>query len=355
MKNLGPTFRLSIMLLAATLIIMPLGLLTAEAGSFQLHAPIAIHNNSEFTSANGVSGGNGSLVNPFIIQGFNITASNGVAINITGTTDYFIIENVVISSSRYGIILDKTLDGQVSNSTLSGNQNGLLVLFSNETLVYNNDFLSNAQQANDTGGYNNAWDNGYAAGGNYWKDYTGVDKCSGYAPQRVCPDPDGIGDTPYIIPGDSGSVDDYPLMKPYLPDILPPVWPLNKQLTASMLTAHSLTLKWTNATDDTGVTSYRVFEGKSIIANVTANHSSFNVTGLNPSVSYTFKVEAGDHSDNWSNDGPALTLETPSAPLWSTISDFLVGNWYLLAPFVVGLVSFAVLFRLRSRSVAKGS
>ncbi|GAG31684.1 unnamed protein product, partial [marine sediment metagenome] len=47
-------------------------------------------------------------------------------------------------------------------------------------------------------GTDNLWDNGTT--GNYWDDYLGVDA-----------DNDGIGDTPYLITGSGGSVDNFPI------------------------------------------------------------------------------------------------------------------------------------------------
>jgi hypothetical protein len=44
----------------------------------------------------------------------------------------------------------------------------------------------------------NQWDNGTI--GNYWDDYNGSDL-----------DDDGIGDTPYIIPGPGGNQDNFPI------------------------------------------------------------------------------------------------------------------------------------------------
>ena len=68
-------------------------------------------------------------------------------------------------------------------------------------MIYHNNFINNEQNAYD--GCNNTWDNDYPSGGNFWDDYNGTDE-----------DEDGIGDTPYPIPG--GDNDDrYPLMEPY--------------------------------------------------------------------------------------------------------------------------------------------
>ena len=74
--------------------------------------------------------------------------------------------------------------------------------------IYHNNFMGT--QVFDP--HTNYWDNGYSSGGNYWSDYAGVDENRGE--NQNIPGSDGIGDTPYIIPGDNNR-DRYPLMDPW--------------------------------------------------------------------------------------------------------------------------------------------
>jgi hypothetical protein len=59
----------------------------------------------------------------------------------------------------------------------------------------------------------NTWDDGYPSGGNYWGDYNGTDFYHG--PEQKWIDPDGIGDSPYVI--NDHTNDNYPLMTPIFP------------------------------------------------------------------------------------------------------------------------------------------
>ena len=73
-------------------------------------------------------------------------------------------------------------------------------------MIFHNNFMENNQNAYDEG--TNIWDDGER--GNYWDDYTGEDSNG-----------DGIGDTPYPIPGGDNQ-DNYPMMIPSGVDLEPP-------------------------------------------------------------------------------------------------------------------------------------
>jgi len=72
--------------------------------------------------------------------------------------------------------------------------------------------MYNSANAIQSGGTNDAWDDRYPSGGNYWAHYgyyfQAEDICSG-PNQNVCTRPDGIGDVPYIL--QTGQSDRYPL------------------------------------------------------------------------------------------------------------------------------------------------
>jgi hypothetical protein len=80
-------------------------------------------------------------------------------------------------------------------------------------MIHGNNFVDNSVQVQIFVGSINTWDGGYATGGNYWRDYLGIDEKSG--PNQDQPESDNLGDTPYII--DRYNQDNYPLMRPVNP------------------------------------------------------------------------------------------------------------------------------------------
>ena len=102
----------------------------------------------------------------------------------------------------------------------------------------------------------------------------------------------------------------------------PPNWPAGAELSIGALGPKSVQLLWPEATDDVGVTAYRVYQDSALISAVTETQAT--IGGLTPETGYSFKVEAGDGAENWSSDGPSLSLTT-SSDLWKneTVYDLL--------------------------------
>ncbi len=223
-----------------------------------LHATVLIDGNAGFTAANGVTRGQGTESDPYVVERFQVFApfANVVPIEIRNTDAWFVLRHVKGSSGAAGFRLSNVRNGRlervvaennaghgieirssqnlavvgsnlirnsqgsgafVASSTgvvLSGNdltQNLTGVSFDgvSASTVRRNNFLWNALQSIDTGGSGNSWDDGYPGGGNYWWNYLGQDLCSGPFQDR-CPDPDGLGDAPY--PFGDAAADHYPLV-----------------------------------------------------------------------------------------------------------------------------------------------
>jgi arabinogalactan endo-1,4-beta-galactosidase len=91
----------------------------------------------------------------------------------------------------------------------------------------------------------------------------------------------------------------------------PPTW-IDGNLTISSVTSKGLVLTWSGATDDVGVTRYRIYENG--IKKMTVTGTTYQITDLTPNTSYTYRVQAGDADLLWSTDGPNASVTTPAIP-----------------------------------------
>jgi exo-poly-alpha-galacturonosidase len=97
-----------------------------------------------------------------------------------------------------------------------------------------------------------------------------------------------------------------------------PRFPEDARVRAHDVTATSVTLTWTAATDDLQVAGYRVYaNGQPIEGAVpftpvngasTTTGTTFTVTGLRPDTTYRFTIQAGDAANRWTGSGLSTTV-----------------------------------------------
>ena len=109
------------------------------------HAPIRINGNDEFLPENGVTGGSGTEVDPYIIENWVIvsdgSASEGIFIN--NTDAYFIIRNCTIQGFNHpdefyqGIEFSEVTHGRIEDTKVSESAIGIYIRYSAENEIEN--------------------------------------------------------------------------------------------------------------------------------------------------------------------------------------------------------------------------
>jgi len=153
-------------------------------------------------------------------KGIYLQASEGNTITSNKIT-FSIKENIVLEASRFnevtgneisasetGIYLLISENNIIANNIVTSNIIGIFIEEGNNNILYDNNFIFNDLFNAKNNGMN-FWNTG--SSGNYWDDYSGVDD-----------NHDGIGDTPYLIPGNVANEDFYPKMDPTVTDQIVP-------------------------------------------------------------------------------------------------------------------------------------
>jgi len=99
---------------------------------------------------------------------------------------------------------------------------------------------------------------------------------------------------------------------PATPDTSAPTTPSN--LRSTTVTSDQISLMWNAASDNVGVTRYRLYKNGSNTAFATTSTQGYNDTGLTAEQSYQYRVSAVDAAGNESSRSAVLTVSTTAAP-----------------------------------------
>jgi parallel beta-helix repeat protein len=143
--------RLSSVIIITTLLSLSLGgIIYIEPGSanaLPTRPSILIDGNINFTGANGITFGNGTESNPYIIENYNISASINNSIEIRNTDAHFIIRNMSLHSGKlttnYGVFLYNVTNALIDNVTSYNNYYGIMISYSTKVTVTESRFISN--------------------------------------------------------------------------------------------------------------------------------------------------------------------------------------------------------------------
>jgi nitrous oxidase accessory protein len=128
--------------------------------------------------------------------------SSGIILNPSGTNNT-IQFNYFYDNSGVAVEQNSDYNKIYGNTFVDGWFRIGINQTSHDNVVWHNNFINCTANVIFTGNY---LYNSTQGEGNYWDNYTGNDT-----------DGDGIGDTPYIVPGNASAQDLYPLMYPWYP------------------------------------------------------------------------------------------------------------------------------------------
>ncbi len=225
-----------------------------------------------------------------------ITFSNNYGFDLGIESHYNKVLNCITYNNQIGInFYHHSNVNTVSYCNITENDWGVKIYDSLRNNIYHNDFVNNTKENAYDINDNNSWDNGYPSGGNYWDDYNGTDG-----------DGDGIGDTPYNIPGGINQ-DRYPLMEPWEGNIPP--------------TAH---LEWNPTIPEPEQTilfdAYRSFDPDGYIMLYEWDWDNDGV------YDESFNTSTATHSWSISGDYPVTLRVTDNANLTGTITIIVIVN-----------------------------
>ncbi len=108
--------------------------------SYINHSPIIVTSNADFENQS--LPGNGTALNPYVIESYSITTTE-TCISIQNTDAYFVIRDCLLTGAgssigSSGIELSSVINGEIRNNTISDKENGVTIESSSDTMIINN-------------------------------------------------------------------------------------------------------------------------------------------------------------------------------------------------------------------------
>src|SRR3989442_3214688 len=107
--------------------------------SFTPHAPIFIDSDANFTAASGVTSGNGSAGNPYVIEGWDINAANGDGVFVRSTTAHVILRNLFVHDggpTYVGILILYASNVTVDHVNATSSAQGIYVVVGTDIWIH---------------------------------------------------------------------------------------------------------------------------------------------------------------------------------------------------------------------------
>jgi len=151
-------------LLVAGVVLEGLIYISPQVRAYTPHVPIFIDGNAEFTPANGVTGGSGTSLDPYRIDGWEINASGVPAVAVRNTDAFFTILNVLlqVSGSDVGVLLINVSHGRIQAIQIDAEGYGVQTWLSSDIVITGSTFNATSRASvtlSQTSGANLAGNN----------------------------------------------------------------------------------------------------------------------------------------------------------------------------------------------------
>ncbi|MCJ7562368.1 MAG: right-handed parallel beta-helix repeat-containing protein, partial [Thermoplasmata archaeon] len=90
-----------------------------DVSAYTVHSAIAIDGDGDYTSENGVTSGSGTELDPYIIEGLEISPGSSTAIDIRDTNAHYVVQDCMLhSGSYYSLYLMDSSNGTFRNNLI---------------------------------------------------------------------------------------------------------------------------------------------------------------------------------------------------------------------------------------------